>query len=101
MSIPIELESEQTGSQIVATLALLDSGAGGIFLDTKFVEENNIPTYTLQEPLMVYNVDGTRNTQGTITHATQLQLKIANRIIPTQFLITGLGQYQQFWDSLG
>ena len=34
----------------------------------------------LREPIKVLNVDGTRNKQGIITHYTELDLLIENRI---------------------
>jgi len=93
MFIPIELECEKRSPQkTVATTALIDSGAGGVFLDTNFAQTHKLPLHRIKEPLAVFNVDGTRNTQGTITHATTLNLRIADRIIPTEFYITGLGK---------
>ena len=93
MFIPIELECEQISpKKTVATAALLDSGAGGVFLDADFARKHNFPLHQIDTPMAVFNVDGTRNTKGTITHATRINLKIADRIIPTEFLITGLGK---------
>jgi len=34
----------------------------------------------LEELIKVLNVDGTRNKRGTITHFTEIDLKIGNRI---------------------
>ena len=93
MFMPIELESEQTKSKkTVTTNALLDSGAGGIFLDQTFVQKHNLPLHPLETPIAVYNVDGSRNLAGTITHGTHLNLKIADHTKPTEFYVTGLRQ---------
>ena len=93
MFVPIELESEQTKSKkTVATNALLDSGAGGIFLDQTFAQKHKLPLHPLETPIAVYNVDGSRNSAGTITHGTHLNLKIADYTKPTEFYVTGLGQ---------
>ena len=41
------------------TKALIDSGAGGNFLDENFVRKNGIPVAPLKRGIKVYNVDGT------------------------------------------
>ena len=51
-----------------------------------------IPISPLPRPITALNVDGTKNYSGTITHYTWLELRINNTLIPTRFLITGLGQ---------
>ena len=56
--IPVALESE---SKTVETLGLIDSGAGGKFIDQNFAKEEGLETKDLEKPLMVYNVDGTLN----------------------------------------
>ncbi|KAH7917992.1 hypothetical protein BV22DRAFT_983613, partial [Leucogyrophana mollusca] len=48
--------------------ALLDSGANGIFIDKHWAESRNIPMITLDELLPVFNIDGTKNSTGDITH---------------------------------
>ena len=44
MSIPVLLSSEQNGKKNVETKALLDTGAGGKFIDQNFVLQNNLRT---------------------------------------------------------
>jgi hypothetical protein len=46
----------------------------------------------LEEPIKVLNVDGTRNKRGTITHFTEMDLQIGNRIRKQRLYITGLGK---------
>src|SRR5262249_32887634 len=70
----------------------IDSGAGGIFLNEQFIRKHNIPVTPLPKTIKVFNVDGTRNKEGLITHCTWLNLQIGEHKIPTRFLITGLGQ---------
>ena len=41
--------------------ALLDSGATGLFIDRKFVEEHGLKTHKLDIPIRVFNADGTQN----------------------------------------
>jgi len=52
----------------VTVKALLDSGATGIFVDQKFVEEHGFRLEKLDRPVEVKNVDRTSNSGGNITH---------------------------------
>ena len=52
----------------VTVRALLDSGATGMFVDKKFVEEHSFKLEKLDQPVEVKNVDGTNNSGGNITH---------------------------------
>ena len=65
MMIPISILDRQEGS--IETKALLDTGAGGKFIDQNFVLLNQLQTQKLKKPITVYNVDGTKNKKGTIT----------------------------------
>ena len=67
MHIPISFSSEHTNGRTVETKALLDTGAGGKFIDQNFVLQNDIRTKKLEKPITVYNVDGTKNKTGTIS----------------------------------
>ena len=92
MTIPILLSSKQNGKKNVETKALLDTGAGGKFIDQKFVLRENIRTHKLAKPITVYNVDGTENKTGTITQYVDVNLQIGNRTTATKLLVTGLGR---------
>jgi hypothetical protein len=48
--------------------ALLNSGAGGIFMDHQFAGKNNIQLHPLMKPISIWNMDGIPNKKGTITH---------------------------------
>ena len=85
MRIPITLD------RTVETSALIDSGAGGMFIDEHFARKNNIPLTPLHNPLPVYNVDGTKNKQGVITHYTWKGLTIAGSTHRARLLATSLG----------
>ena len=91
MTILISLLCEQNGNKNVETKALLDTGAGGKFIDQNFVLQNNLRTRKLGEPITVYNVDGTENQTGTITRFVEANLQIGNRTTTTKLLVTGLG----------
>ena len=59
----------------VTVKALLDSGATGLFMDTTFAKEKGFRMEKLKRPLLVKNVDGTKNAGGAITH--QVEWKAA------------------------
>jgi len=58
----------------IAVKALLDSGATGLFIDTKFAKENGFKIKKLKNPLLVRNMDGTVNVGGTITHQVECNI---------------------------
>jgi len=47
---------------------LLDSGATGLFMDTKFAKEKEFKLERLKNPLLVRNMNGTINMGEAITH---------------------------------
>ena len=57
ISLPIEIKKSEYES--AETLALIDSGAGGKFINRKYAEQLGLPIQTLKRPIMVRNVDGT------------------------------------------
>ena len=78
----------------VETLGLIDSGAGGKFIDQDFTKESGFKTLKLEEPLRVLNVDGTENKRGTIRDYVELNLEINGRKSLEQLMVTGLGKEQ-------
>ena len=50
----------------ISAEALLDSGANIIFIDKKWAKDKNIPLTLLQNPIPVFNVDGTKNSADII-----------------------------------
>jgi predicted aspartyl protease len=90
MHLPIAVaESEK---ETVKTKALLDCGAGGTFIDQQFVKNHGLTTSSTRKPILVRNVDGTLNKNGTITRSTILDLKVNGRTKKTRFLVTRLGK---------
>ena len=90
MHIPISLLGKNT-EKIVDTRALIDSGAGGTFIDQNFAKRLNLPMKKLETPLIARNVDGTLNKRGTIRYSVQLPLLINGKTQSTLFYVTGLG----------
>ena len=72
--------------------AMIDSGATGIFILSSFVCKNNIVTKLMKhhDPIVLYNIDGSRNKAGTITHVAKLCLQVGNFDELVEFLITNI-----------
>ena len=87
--LPIEIKKSEYES--VKTLALIDSGAGGKFINQKYVERLGLSIQTLERPIMARNVDGTLNKTGRITSYVDLMVKIDGRTMDIRLLVTGLG----------
>ena len=73
------------------TMAMIDSGATGLFLVRGFVEKNRVTLTPLRQPLTIYNIDGTHNEDGSITHFACLKLRVDNQESWHDFLVTNLG----------
>ena len=60
-TLSIKISGESTDQKTVETKALLDTGAGGKFINQNFVRNQKIKMKNLQHPIEVFNVDGTPN----------------------------------------
>jgi gag-polyprotein putative aspartyl protease len=78
--------------KVIKTEALLDSGAGGTFMNQDFAEKNGLELLPLEQPILAKNVDGTPNKKGTISHFARTRLQINGQEFQEEFLITGLGK---------
>ena len=56
MNIPISISTNKTNERIVETKALLDTGAGGKFIDQNFVLRENIRTHKLAKPIVTFHI---------------------------------------------
>ena len=88
-SIPVQVCDD---TKSVETLALIDSGAGGKFIDQTYVQKLGIEVQKLEQPLIARNVDGMQNMKGKITSFVILNLVIDGRTKRTRLLITRLGR---------
>lgn len=86
----VQLKTLDTGVRISLT-ALLDSGATGLFLDSKFVKENNLNTRRLPRAIPVYNVDGTLNQGGSIQEEVDMVIQFNNHTEKATFAVCELG----------
>jgi transposase InsO family protein len=76
----------------VETLGLIDSGAGGKFIDQNYAKTEGFEIIKLQRPMRALNVDGTENKRGTITSYVMADLMIHGRPHREQLYVTGLGK---------
>jgi hypothetical protein len=85
ISIPIEI-----GSNKRTVKTLIDSGAGGLFIDQNYAK--NFDINYLDELVKAYNVDGTENKRGTINAYVNLEFSLGERKFKEWFYVTGLGK---------
>ena len=71
---------------------MVDSGATALFISQKYVKEKRIRTFPLSIPIKVYNIDGTLNHAGSITHFARLSLTIEDNMQWLDFYITDIGE---------
>jgi hypothetical protein len=74
-----------------STLALLDCGATDCFLDWKYVKQHQLPTTRLNRAIPVYNVDGSGNADGSITHKCEMNVQHKDHLEKIWFYITKIG----------
>ncbi|KAJ3533934.1 hypothetical protein NMY22_g7130 [Coprinellus aureogranulatus] len=73
------------------TAAMVDCGATALFLDHNFVSRHRITTFPLRHSIDLFNIDGSPNTAGQITHFARLCLTVDQHEEWTDFLVTDLG----------
>ena len=73
--IPIESKTARR-NKTVDTPVLLDTGAGGNFMNKSYTKKNKLLLYPLDTPITPRNVDGSLNQEGEITHYTWVRAKM-------------------------
>ena len=91
MTIPIAIKDEYR-KETVETLALIDSGAGGQFIDQNYAKNAGFKIQRLDRPLKALNVDGTENKKGKITSFVDLTVEIDGKSMDERLLVTGIGK---------
>jgi hypothetical protein len=89
--IAVDIKTVDTGVHF-KTRALLDSGAAGLYVDWRFVEKHQLETKKLDNPILVYNVDGTQNREGEINRSVNLIIGIQDHYEQATFMVTDLGR---------
>ncbi|ESK81074.1 pro-pol protein, partial [Moniliophthora roreri MCA 2997] len=75
----------------VGTNALLDSGAGGLFMSPEKASKLGLEQTQLPHRIKVFNVDGTPNKTAWITKSVTATYAIGTKRLMDTFLISGLG----------
>ena len=71
---------------------MVDSRAMSLFLDRKYTVQHKMFQKPLEKPIIIYNIDGTLNKAGSITHYVNLILQVkGDKEKIFKFLITDLG----------
>jgi len=91
MTIPIKI-SGKTEKENIDTPGLLDSGAGGKFIDQNYARKSGFKIQQLEQSLKAFNVDGTENKCRTIKSFVDLDLTIFGKRRNTRLFVTRLGK---------
>ena len=79
MIIPISIK--RSGHEVTEDVSgLLDTGAGGEFMDYDYVKELGLEIMKLDKPIKPRNIDGMLNIKGQITEYVEEDVKIEDRI---------------------
>ena len=70
---------------------MVDSGATSLFIDQKYAKRHQMLQIPLEHPITLYNIDGSLNEAGSITHKIKLGLKVGQDEEKFNFLVTSLG----------
>ena len=72
--------------------ALLDSGANATFINTSVTEWLGLLLTPLETPICIFNVDGSRNSAGDITHTTTITMEYLGHREELIAEVTNLGK---------
>ena len=85
--IPVTIELPKP----VTLKGLIDSGAMSSLIHTSIIRKYGIPTRKLRNPIIVRNVDGTRNANGSITKEAIVDLRYGKRSRKVRLLVANIG----------
>ncbi len=89
MRIPVLFESAHATAE---REVLVDSGATDNFISKNLLHRLKIGYLPVETPIKIWNVDGTHNQDGAISHFTDLQVRTRGEVKTLHFLITNLGK---------
>ena len=79
-------------NKTIETPALINSGAGGTFIDQNYARKIGYKLTELKTPVKAYNVDGMENKKGMIKNYIDLQFSLNGKEFQERFYVTGLGK---------
>src|SRR6266571_1195085 len=89
MRIPVLFESAHAMAE---REVLVNSGATDNFISKNLLHRLKIRYLPVETPIKIWNVDGTHNQDGTISHFTDLQVHTGTETNTLRFLIMNLGK---------
>jgi transposase InsO family protein len=94
ITLQINIAPIQHRTRFAKVRALLDSGASTIYIDRTFALKVKLPLLPMATPIPVYNVDGTRNSAGDISHYAEIVIEHQGHREKVTAEITDLGKNQ-------
>src|SRR5258708_3880466 len=91
LNIQVELTS-LTSLTSVSMSMLLDSGATGMFINQSFVQKHQLETTPLPQPILVCNVDGSPNENGSVTEEVHITLHFRHHSKRAHLAVANLRQ---------
>jgi hypothetical protein len=92
ITLTIEISPVRHAQRFMKMKALLDSGANAIYIDKAYAQKMKLPLTLLADPIPVYNVDGTRNAAGSITHCAEIIIQFQEHRERVTAEVTDLGK---------
>src|SRR5260370_16870789 len=91
LKIQVELTS-LTLLTSVSMSVLLDSGATGMFINWSFMQKHQLETTPLPQPVLVHNIDGSPNENGSVMEEVHLTLHFRHHSERAHLTVANLGQ---------
>src|SRR5258707_2197397 len=91
LNIQVKLTS-LTSLASISTSALLDSGATGMFINQSFVQKHQLETTPLPQPVLIHNVDGSPNENGSVMEQVHVTLRFGSHSERAHLTVANLGQ---------
>src|SRR5258707_5685897 len=91
LNIQVELTS-LTSLASVSTSVLLDSGATGMFINQSFMQKHQLETTPLPQPVLICNIDGSLNENGSVTEEVHVTLHFRRHSKRAHLAVANLGQ---------
>ena len=80
--------------KVIDARALLDSGAEGLYCNTKFIQKHQLPLEPLRNLVYPRNVDGSPNKNGAIRNAAILRMEMCDdHQERAECLVTDIGDH--------
>ncbi len=89
MRIPVLFESTHATAE---REVLIDSGATDNFISKNVLQRLKIRYLPVETPIKIWNINGTHNQDGAITHFMDLHIQTGTETKTLRFLITNLGR---------